>query len=446
MPTVYWLLRAFLRIRFAVSGRKVRLLHAEGVAASSPTMFVVSRPPGFLDALLVVAAFDAPVRCLLPRRHFQGRWQKFLASGLGMIPYEPDGEGWRSALDASSNLLAKRGTVAVFAEARRKSTAEGGQLGLAAAILSLEAEARHAAKLGLRLLPVHVYLPAEGSKTKEALVYVDEAVFPQEYLSKEGGTSPGGVLALATLIERKWRENAFRIQPSTLKHFLSDLEEVLRADLAESWVSRANLKQSVEGFELSHFVADWADRMNALNPGGLVSMREALEDYRENLRNCRLREFEVETGSGWIKSWLRRSSVWFETIVGLPIASYGLVNHLLAWMFLYWAGLLRKDSRRSLRVDWLLRALVVLGCYAVQTFVCFTWFGSQATTVYAATLPVAGGYLWRYHWLLRRRTRLVIAALRRPGRAQKLREKRKELLGGLQEELSAFADVLGVSH
>ena len=62
----------------------------------------------------------------------------------------------------------------------------------------------------------------------------------------------------------------------SLAEFLGDLEEALRDDFQEEWTSHPARKQKLDGFELSRFVVEWAEQMNYLHPGLLVSLRESL--------------------------------------------------------------------------------------------------------------------------------------------------------------------------
>ncbi len=409
-------------------------------------MLVVNHSPSFLDALTLVAAFERPVHCLVSQRLLRGRLRRLLATGFGMISYDPEGRDWRSVLDVCCDVLTSGGVVAVFAEQGSSNVGEAIQPSWRAATLALEAETRNSGQLELAVFPIHLFLPVARSQSGELLIYVDEPCYAQEYLTRDVHDPLDRARALAGDVRMAWQESVFRVEPSELRQFLSDLQEVLLADLGEDWASRQNWKQTVEGFERSRFVADWSEEMNYLNPGRLVALREALNMYRERCRCWSLRQFEIELAGPWIKSRLRRMGVWFESAFGLPIASFGLINHLFAWLLLFWLGLLKKGTKRSPKLTWLLRALAVLGCYVGQVLLVAHWLGRSAAGFYAPSLPLAGAYLWRYDWLLCHRTRLVFLALRKPGQVARLRQMRKELLGKLDRALQVYAETQGVAH
>jgi hypothetical protein len=329
---------------------------------------------------------------------------------------------------------------------------EQAEFALTAASIAMEAEVRQSRKggPGLVVFPVHLYLPVERSQSSELLIYLDSPLLPREHLI------PGGDLAvpqareraLGALLESRWRESPFGLQAEDLKRFTSDLEELLRANLEEDWASRANWKQKVDGFQLSGFVAAWAEQANFLHPGRLVGLREALEAFRESRRRSALRQAEVEAarachaGAG---SALRRGWVWFESVVGWPLALYGLSNHLLALLILLWAGLLKRENDRDQRMAWFSRGVVLVGCYAVQILLVAYLLGRSLAGYYAPTLPVTGLYLWRYLWLLRHRTRVAFLALLLPAQARRLRRRRQRFVAELSETLQAHAELLGVT-
>lgn len=307
----YRLLRGILRTWFAVVFRKIRLLNSEVLPATGATMLVVSHPPSFLDALLLVTAFERQIHCLLERKHLRGPARGSIGWGLGMIPFNSDGGDWSGALDACSKVFARRKAVLVFADLGRDRAGERKPVAERAATLALDAEIRHSGQLGLALFPVDLFLPIARSYASELLIYVDGPCYAQEFLPRTGSDLLDRTREFANALEEQCRENAFRLRPEDIKLFLSDLEEVLRRDLEEEWASRPRWKQKVEGFELSEFVVEWLEQLNWLNPGRLVALRESLEAYREAQRRLSLLESEIETAPGWWRAPLRRASLFF---------------------------------------------------------------------------------------------------------------------------------------
>jgi hypothetical protein len=284
------------------------------------------------------------------------------------------------------------------------------------------------------------------SHTRELLIEIDQPETAQDYISRAGGSARDQVQELAKPLERRCQENSFRLQPADLAEFLGDLEQALRDDFQEELRSHPARKQRLEGFELSRFVVQWAEQMNYLHPGLLVSLRESLEAWREARRLGALHRLEVEGASAWFNRPVGRGLVWLESVVGFAVASYGLINHLVAIALLYLTGLLKKESGRDKIMEWLGRGLVVLGCYVVEVFLVARTWGRRPAGYYVPTLPLSALYLWRYAWLLRHRTRIVFLSLNLSEEAARTKRLRKDFLHELNEALNHYAEMLALPH
>jgi len=488
----YKFLRGLVRWWLALSSRRIRVLGAEKLPTARAVLLVVSHPASFLDALILVAAFDRPVSCLLTSNLLQGFWAGWLARHLGMIRYEP-GEGFGSppavgakgsqgparqvllekgqgslpmpeaaratpgrtavgpwappkpAWEACCDVLASQGVVAVFADPQGAREPAAARQGAAetlepAATLALAAESRQGGRLELVLLPLALYVPSERSPSRELLLYLDSPLAPLGP-KPQGGDLRAQTRVLASLLEQRFRENPFRLQPDDLKVFITEMEEVLRANLEEDWASRPNWKQKVDEFQLSGFVSEWTAQVNTLEPARLVGLRESLDTWREARRRLALWQSEVEAAGAGMNSPLRRAAVWAESALGGLLAIYGLINHLPALLILYAAGLLKSDPERDPRKDWLIGGAVLVACYTAQVLLLGHWMGRAAAGYYAPTLPVTGVYLWRYFWLFRHRTRPAILGLLLPARDRKLRRMRQEFVAEFNRALNDYAEL-----
>jgi hypothetical protein len=361
-----------------------------------------------------------------------------------MISFLP--EDRQSALEKCCAVLAEKAALVTFVEPGPAHPAGESRLTSAAASIAVEAECRHAGGLGLKLFPVHLFLPVGHTHARELLIDIDQPETAQDYISRAGGTPHDQAQELAKLLERRCQENSFRLQPADLAEFLGDLEQVLRDDLQEERAAHPAPKQKQDGFELSRFVVEWAEQMNYLHPGLLASLRESLEAWREARRLGSLHRLEVEGAGAWLNGPVGQGIVWLESVAGFAVAFYGLLNHLVAISLLYLTGLLKKESHRDRITEWLARGLVVLGCYAVEVFLVAHFWGRRAAGYYAPTLPLSGLYLWRYAWLLRHRTRFAFLSLNLSRETAKTKRLRKDLLHEINVALDHHAEELGLPH
>ncbi|MGD0221336.1 MAG: hypothetical protein ABSF71_03295 [Terriglobia bacterium] len=435
-----WLIRWW----FALTGRKIRMLQAGDVVPEGPILFVVSHPAGFLQTLALVTAIERPVHCLLPKSLADGLLARFLARTLGIILDEGVRPTSELTLQQAVNVLESGAALVVFADQNAAGLASPRALASTAAELVWRAEGQQVGR-SVTVHPVHLFMPQPAAPSREILIYVDSPMVrleaPIAALSQEAAAQ-----AIIEALESRFQDNAFQLRPADLDYFLADLEEVLRAGLQEDWASRPDWKQDTEGFVLSRLVTDWVKQTNYLNPGKLITLRNSLDDYRALQRQCALRELEMDQGDSPLRSGWRRTILWVETLLGLPIAFYGLLNHLLIGLTLFLAGSLKNENGRARNTEWTIRGAVTLGFYALQIFLVAYWRGRAAAGYYAPTLPISGIYLWRYLGLVRTQARLLFVSLTLPGLTRKIKRLRHSLLEELDKTLTAYEEKTSVSR
>jgi hypothetical protein len=235
----------------------------------------------------------------------------------------------------------------------------------------------------------------------------------------------------------------FALENGAFAEFLLDLEHALKERLQEQWQGRPAWTQKVDGFRLSSCAAESLRRLNRDAPGSLVALRQLCESTNETRRQRSLADLRAALG-GKRLSFSKRFLGWMESIVGLSLACYGLLNHLTAAFVLYVTGLMKRGWETKPET-WVARGVLVLGCYGAQIAVVGHILGRAAGGYYALTLPVSGAYLIRYGWLLRRRAGasglgVWTASLRSPWEAS-----RKRLFETLDQILSPASDENPVS-
>jgi len=433
-----------VRAWFALTRRKIRLLRAGEIPAEGPAVFAVSHPAGYLHSLVLSITIERPVHCLLPRNLAPGPLAGFLARHMGIILYDDELASSEAGLQQALDVVASGGALVVFADQNAAGQSAPDTLASTAAALVKHAEAQHGGGR-IAVYPVHLFLPESTPKSREILIYIDSAIATAA--AKTTVVAPDDEAPdLAAALEAQFQENAFQLRPTDLEFFLSDLEEVLRTGLQEDWASRPDWKQDTEGFVLSRFTAGWVKQANYLHPSQLVSLRKTLDDYRGLQKQCALRELEVEGGDTPLGSGWRRVLLWFETLLGLPIALYGFLNHAAIVLVLFLAGLFKRNSSRARTTELMIRAGVTLAFYILQIFlVAHTW-GRAAAGYYAPSLPVSGWYLWRYVGLVRPQARLLFISLTIPALKRKIQRLRHALLNELDQTLAPTEEKISITR
>jgi len=304
-------------------------------------------------------------------------------------------------------------------------------------------ESRPYASMESAIVPVHLLIPF--ARFDEALIHFGEPVFPQDFLALPDCQLDQQATELARALSHVCQANPFALRQHDLVQLLADLAEILRCDLAEEWACRPDWKQTVEGFTLSRFLVEWAEETNRLDPDKLVTLRQALNAWREVRRRWSLETIQIDNAT-WTRSTLRRVLAWVESALGLPVACYGFLNHVLAGLLVSVTGVRQKAGKQVRPRQWATAAFLILVCYGGAIVLVNHWFGRSTAGYYAVTLPTSGLYLWRYAWLWRHRTRLLLQDLFAPLAERRLDRMRKELIARVGAARNAYADVLAVAH
>jgi len=445
LPALYWFVRALLRLWFGFWFRSIRVLNGEPLLQSGALVVTISRPPNFLAALVLVASSERQLHCALDRSVLQGVARRTLAWTLGMIPYDSGVDGGRSIIEPCCRILTDQGAIAVFVKAQGPG-AEGALRAELAAQIPLEAQSGWPVPLEVALVPVHLLLPVTHAGADEAMVHLGTPIFLEQISIGSETTLAEKASLLGDELRRAGDQNPFALRPDNIEHFMGDLHELFRADLQEEWGQRKNWRQDIEGLRLSQFVAQWVGYVNRTDPGRLVALHRSLHAYQEARRRWSLRRLEVETAQTWMRSWWRRRAVAVESLLGLPVALYGAVNHLLAGFALCGLSLFRKVVPGAGTGAWIRWALVV-SCDAAQVALVGHWLGRSTAGYYLLTLPISGAYLWwRYVWLVRNRTRLLIAAHWVRGVDARLVRDRKQFIEEFNAARDSYAASLSGAH
>lgn len=444
---VYRFCRGLLRLWFSLNFRRIRVLQAEALSKPGATLLVVNHPSSFLDALILIAALERQVRCLLEREFLRGFARRLLARTLGVIEFEFQNGEWPSVLKSAYELLRRGGVILVFAKQQISSSDKPASFAPAAAVIATEALSGAAALPGLAIRAVHLFLPASRSQSGELLIHIDEPLAFAALRAVSRESDPPRInKSLDSELERVCRDNPFRLSPEALEQFLTGIETIVREDFEEKWERLPNSKQKVEDFELSPFLIKLVNQLNYSHPGRLVGLGEGLYTYKEVQRRSALAGLRAELAGGWLKSGWRKAAAWAETVAGFPVAVYGLLNLLIAWLLLRALGLLRRGLWDATTGEWTARVMVALACYAAQVALAAYFLPRWAAGTYAPSLPLSGAYALRYLWLLQNRTSIVALSLDKQKRQRRLRRLRKNLLEELKRDQDRFAAIWKIAH
>jgi hypothetical protein len=330
---------------------------------------------------------DQPL-AIVASREPRGPLQRLLAWGLNITRCRREPEVWHSALRACTEVLFSGGMVVVLETP--ESIGPSGDRNHTALALACEAWSGAFPGQPPAVLPIHRFDP--GRRENEILIHIGGRVH------LDGWSNVQNDVSSSPTFQQVCGKNVFALEDSLLEELFGDLHDALQGRLQERWKARPAWNQNVDRFRLSSCATECLRRINQHEPENLVALRKMCEMNRETRRQLSLANLRADVGRKQLPI-LKRLLRWTEGILGLPVACWGLLNHLIPALLLYVWGLAKRGQHVEPET-WLARALVVLGCYGGQIALVDGVFGRAAAGYYALTLPMSGAYLFRYWWLL----------------------------------------------
>ena len=139
IPVTYRLMRAVVRLVTRVLSPRLRLINQDKLYRPHPAILVVTHPQSLRVALFLIATLDKPVRCLVPAGQMRGIFLKLLGRALGMQAFESLARKRESLVDSCLGVLARHGTLALFAEPFPQDGCSRSDVADFAAMLALQA-------------------------------------------------------------------------------------------------------------------------------------------------------------------------------------------------------------------------------------------------------------------------------------------------------------------
>jgi len=443
-PFAYRLMRAVVRFGILLLAPRLRMLKRERLEEAGPAILLNTHPKSFHVAILLIAALDRQVHCLVPSGELRGIFRRLACWALGIQPFDGTPEEQNALLNPCLNALTDQDMIAIFAGENSQSGFRSLPVAEFVSRLAVQAVLKGQGRVQPAIFPIHWLFHARIGGPAP-IVYVDDPIHADQFLPKVGEDAGEASLRLVEAVKAAISINIFGLQAAELKHLACELENLSREYLQAEWSKRPEWQQRPEELQLSGFARRWLDHQNRTDPARLIDLGESLAAYREAKRRHSLERLIVETSGEWQSSQVRVVAAWLETVLGFPVALYGLINHLPAGIVLSANKLSKHDPKRDPKAEWLARIFIVLSFYTIQVFVVHFWWGRAAAGYYALTLPVSGAYLWRYRWLARHRGRTLLLKAVGPFRLAGLVRRRKDLLARIDRELEQSGPVASLT-
>jgi glycerol-3-phosphate O-acyltransferase/dihydroxyacetone phosphate acyltransferase len=392
---------ALLRVLLGIYFHRIETFHPERVPLTSPLLFTSNHPGSVTDAFIIGTSVPRQVHFVATVQLFKFRPLAWLLKQCGIIPInrvKDDPRAMRSVMntfEACFRVLEPGGAIGIFPEGITYDDSQLKTVKTGAARMALELENRHAAKLGLKIVPVGLTYSAKERYRSEVLAHFGEPIRVAEFIGGYGERRKEAINDLNAEIER-------RIQALILH--LPKLEEarvveaVKRLYLDRLKLGNEIIKEPVsaqaEELVLTQAIHNAVTYVNRDQPERFAAFVRKLNHYERWLRRLKLSDETVRRFAA-AGSLARSSMVWaFVAVAGFPVALYGWLHRLIPAALVSWVANRFTDAHarkaQAPHVSMLTGLVGFSLCYAVYVWLVHRWFGWPMSLWYAVSLPVAG--------------------------------------------------------
>lgn len=426
----------------AVFFSKIDMRHGERVPDTGPVIFVANHPNSIMDALVMGLVTKRKVNYLGHAGLFSNRLKAWFLRSCGVIPVyrredAPDKmEQNISAFEACFQALEQGETIGIFPEGTSDLLRKVKKVKTGAARIALEAERRNGYQLGLTVLPIGLYFFSRSRFRSRVLLNVGQPIALSSYCELNEQDNYEAVQQFTDEIQRRLEQLTVNIQHEELDEFVRDIEVLYRDDLKQELIADPKVSETAYAeFFLTQKIAECVEYYYARDRNKVLALRERLNFYKRKLKRLHLKDAMLKERANFGELVRANSQTVMKAIIGLPLAIYGFLNHVLPYLITEQIAKRFIDDRTKILSALLIGgSLTFLLFYSVQIFIIWYWFGQLRMVLYGLSLPVSGLFTLTYIKELRlQQERLNLSFFLFTNRRlfQRMRRERRKLIAEL---------------
>lgn len=447
VPGLYRFMRMLIGLALGLFYRRIERFHPERVPDEGPVLFTSNHPNSLADSFIIGAAVPRKVNFVATVQLFSFKPLKWLLTNCGVIPInrlKDDPRGMRSVADtfeACYRVLENGEAIGIFPEGITHDDPQLKTVKSGAARMALELEHRHGGKLGLRIVPVGLNLPAKAKYRSEVLVNFGEPICAADFLWGYAERKKECINELNARIEQSLQ--ALILHIPELEH-VRVVEAVKRLYLERLLVGSRVISEPAssraEELRLTQNIAASVEYIYRTQPKKAEAFVQKLNWYETGLKRLELSEESLERQPQKRKlAWLSLYWAVFAVLLA-PIALYGWLHRLLPFLIVRWsvkrfANVQKHKAQTATTV--IISGLVSFGFfYTIYISIFLKFFNWHAAVWYGLSLPVSGILAHYYVRKLRRLgtgLRDTFVLLRAPMPVKRLLVLRVELIREIEQ-------------
>lgn len=437
VPAGYAFVRALVRSLLGLFYARVEVVGAENAPAAGPLIVAANHHNSIVDAMLLMAAFERPLRILanapLFRHPFVGPFLRL----VGALPVHRrqeagDDPGKNAALFAATTAALRAGeAIALFPEGRTQPEPALQAVRTGAARMLLAAEAGGGGALGVTLLPVGLVFDQPGTfRNGHALVQIGRPVPTADCAGRDPASDPSAARVLTERLAGELRAQIIEADDRATLRLLKLVEELWRGEEGAPPPSEADrvrwLREAMRAYR----------SLLRTDPGRVAAFRQELEAFAAESESSGLaaerlsRDYSFATVARFVLA--EGASL----LVATPLALCGLLLHGLPYRLTALAVRLIPHTDEEEATDKIAVGLVLYPlAWIAEGWAVYALGGRTALFIFLPALAPTGFLALAWYDRIdrvRKETVAFLRVLRNPGQRARLRAQRESLASQLR--------------
>ena len=393
----YRLVRGIVRILLWLFYRRIDIVGRDRIPAAGPVIVAPNHHNALVDAMLIVATFDRPIRVLAKAPLFR---HPLIAPFLWLMDGVPVHRRMDAGADAQTNVemfasvvaaLRAGGVVLIFPEGRSQPQPTLLPLRTGVARIILEVEAAGAGHGPVTLLPVGLAFHDPGTfRSASALVKIGRPVATADLLELGRRQAERAVRLMTDRLAEAIRAQIVEAEDQHTLDLLATLETAWWEEAARRGEG-AGPRVPAQSLAWRQQVARGAAVIAEREPDRVSALRRRLEEYRARLDEVGVTSEQLGRPytAGLVGRYVVENFLWLA--LGLPLALWGMVCHFVPYWLTAVAARLIPSTEEEEATDKIAAGVVLYPlCWIVEGWLVWRLAGAAALAAFALVLVPAG--------------------------------------------------------
>ena len=430
--------------------REVKHSGRDQLPQQVPIILAANHPNSVMDPIVLMTSFERPVHFLARAGLFRWRAIAWLLKTFHAIPVQrqQDGGDMRSNDDmfaATHDVLGGQGVVGIFPHGQNVEERRVEDIRSGAARIALGAESAYDWSLGLVIVPVGMNYEDRDRFNSRLLVRWGEPILVSEYAERYRQDPKDAVHELTQDLLVGMRSSAVHLDETVERDALDLVRRIYAHHLHKDLIG--DEKTLEDRFFIERRIGDAMAWARSAIPDRVDDLLNRMERHHSLMQRIHLRERVFKGGEGNLKYRRRALKSTVRMILGLPLATWGVVHNLIPYQLTVW--LTRFAAEEAIvAVTAFLSGIFWFGLWYLGVASALYSMNSSVlgTLLYAVSIPGSGLFAVAYLRWLRAAKNEVLAGLilrRHPALLVKLRQQRDQIIADLNSVREDFLNATG---